>query len=149
MTNNNLTDIVESIDHIYDHRTTKDGRRQKRKRNSTTKSQWKTLCDYERCGKYAQDTNKKGGLCREHGAELKQCKYEGCTSTIQNNGYCFEHGASYKRCKKTGCNNIAVKSCVCAVHGAAIKKCIMPDCCKYRQVNRMCCKCYRSQRLNQ
>jgi hypothetical protein len=55
-----------------------------------------------------------------HGAKVKLCSSEGCTSHAQKGGVCVRHGAKveYKRCSSEGCTNYAQKRGLCKRHGA-------------------------------
>ena len=89
------------------------------------------------------------GLCRKHGAKLKQCRVEGCENLSRGGGVCVKHGAKLKQCsvkdcenvsrgvdrvcckhgaKKTlcrveGCENVYVKGGICVTHGAIVHRC--------------------------
>ena len=73
------------------------------------------LCSIEGCTSFAQ----KGGVCKKHGAKLlKRCSSQGCTNKARIGGVCVKHGAKVKRCSTQGCTNQVVKGGVCCRHGA-------------------------------
>ena len=53
-----------------------------------------------------------------HGAKVKLCSSEGCTSIAKEGGVCVRHGAKVKRCSSEGCTNHVVNGGVCKKHGA-------------------------------
>jgi hypothetical protein len=57
-------------------------------------------------------------VCIKHGAKVKPCSSEGCTSFAQKGLVCVKHGAKIKRCSSEGCTNQVVKGGVCRRHGA-------------------------------
>ena len=61
---------------------------------------------------------RKNGLCVRHGAKT-ECKHEGCTNHAQKGGVCNKHGAK-RECKHEGCTNHAQKGGVCKRHGAKV-----------------------------
>jgi hypothetical protein len=56
-----------------------------------------------------------------HGAKVKRCSCEGCTSYAQSGGVCMRHGATVKLCSQEGCAKQAKNGGVCLMHGAQKK----------------------------
>eukprot|EP00984_Skeletonema_dohrnii_P010907 scaffold4291_cov76-Skeletonema_dohrnii-CCMP3373.AAC.3 len=81
-------------------------------------------CSSEGCTTYAQ----KGGVCIRHGAKVKLCSLEGCANNVVKGGVCKRHGAKIKPCHSEGCTNHVVQGGVCRRHGAYKRLCSSEGC---------------------
>ena len=71
-------------------------------------------CSTEGCTSFAV----KGAVCIRHGAKVKRCSVEGCTNQVIKGGVCIKHGAKFKRCSVEGCTNQSKRGGLCRRHGA-------------------------------
>ena len=58
-----------------------------------------TKASIDTCANLSQ----KGGLCANHGVDIKRCTGEGCTRCAQNGGLCYGHGARLQICAAERC----------------------------------------------
>eukprot|EP00984_Skeletonema_dohrnii_P033362 scaffold29688_cov78-Skeletonema_dohrnii-CCMP3373.AAC.1 len=77
------------------------------------------------CTKWSQ---RKGGVCKSHGAEFKLCSTDGCTNIAKGGGVCLRHGAKRYICSSVGCTNVSYKGGACKRHGAKVKVCSADRC---------------------
>jgi len=85
-------------------------------------------CSSEGCTTYAQ----KGRVCIRHGAKVKLCSLEGCANNVVvvKGGVCKRHGAKvkHKLCSSDGCTNNPQQGGVCIRHGAKVTQCSSEGC---------------------
>ena len=126
---------IDQVEVVNEHEKT-----DKHNRMELAKTAISHECSVEDCRKRVVN----GGVCVEHGAEVKkkECSVDGCTRQAQNGGVCIRHGAKKYRyeCSVEGCTNRVVNGGVCVKHGGEVKKCSVEGCSSQAKNGGLCCR---------